>query len=148
MGIELPSPQGEHFGSVGNVERTAPIRPGEALVPQQGVEVNATEFPASQEVRNVPGASDGNNQSLQVDASSTTAASSAQATAVATVSLDDIPVVAADEDLIEKQWVDSVKRIIKETRTDPYRQGQAISRLQADYLQKRYGKTVASEGGA
>jgi hypothetical protein len=51
-------------------------------------------------------------------------------------------VVAADEDLIEKEWIEKAKRVISETKHDPHAQEQAISRLQADYLQKRYGKVL------
>lgn len=52
------------------------------------------------------------------------------------------PVVAADEDLIEKEWVEKAKKVIADTKHDPHLQGQAVSRLQADYLKKRYGKIV------
>lgn len=52
------------------------------------------------------------------------------------------PAVAADEDLIEKEWVEKAKKVIAETRHDPFMQKQAVSRLQADYLNKRYGKSV------
>lgn len=55
---------------------------------------------------------------------------------------DDNPPVAADEDLIEKEWVEKAKKVIAETKHDPYLQEQAVSKLQADYLQKRYNKTV------
>ncbi len=62
---------------------------------------------------------------------------------------DDNPLIAADEDLIEKEWVEKAKKVIAETRHDPYLQEQAVSRLQADYLQKRYNKTVkVPESGA
>lgn len=54
----------------------------------------------------------------------------------------DNPVVAADDDLIEKEWVDKAKKIIAETRDDPYRREQEVSRLQADYLRKRYGREI------
>jgi Txe/YoeB family toxin of Txe-Axe toxin-antitoxin module len=56
--------------------------------------------------------------------------------------VDDNPHVAADEDLIEKEWVEKAKRVISETKNDPYAQEQAVSRLQADYLNKRYGKVI------
>lgn len=59
---------------------------------------------------------------------------------------DDNPVVAADEDLIEKEWVEKAKKVISETKHDPYLQEQAVSKLQADYLQKRYNKTVKVPG--
>jgi hypothetical protein len=52
------------------------------------------------------------------------------------------PTTAADEDLIEKEWVERAKKVIDQTKHDPYLQNQEVSRLQADYLQKRYGKTV------
>lgn len=52
----------------------------------------------------------------------------------------DNPIVAADDDLIEREWVDRAKKIIQQTKDDPYRREQEISRLQVDYLRKRYGK--------
>lgn len=55
---------------------------------------------------------------------------------------DTNPAVAADEDLIEKEWVEKAKKVIADTKHDPHLQGQAVSRLQADYLKKRYGKIV------
>lgn len=56
--------------------------------------------------------------------------------------VSDAPAAAADEDLIEKEWVEKAKRVVAETRNDPHAQEDAISRLQADYLQKRYGRTI------
>jgi hypothetical protein len=56
------------------------------------------------------------------------------------------PAVAADDDLIEKEWVDRAKAVIAQTKHDPHLQEQAIGRLQADYLQKRYGKTIKLPG--
>lgn len=53
---------------------------------------------------------------------------------------DDTPVVAADEDLIEKEWVDKAKKIIDQTKDDPYSREKAVGELQKDYLNKRYGK--------
>ncbi len=55
---------------------------------------------------------------------------------------DTIPVVAADDDNIEKEWVTKAKSIIQETKSDPYLQEEKVSKLQADYLQKRYNKKV------
>ncbi|MCA9339257.1 hypothetical protein KC939_02830 [Candidatus Saccharibacteria bacterium] len=52
------------------------------------------------------------------------------------------PSVAADDDNIEKEWVDKAKSIIAETKSDPYLQEEKVSKLQADYLQKRYNKKV------
>lgn len=61
-----------------------------------------------------------------------------------TVGGDDNPVVAADDDLIEKEWVDRAKKIIQQTKDDPFRREQEVSRLQADYLKKRYGKELGA----
>lgn len=52
------------------------------------------------------------------------------------------PPVAADDDLIEKEWVDKAKMIVSQTRSDPYAQEKEVSKLQADYMKKRYGKDV------
>ncbi len=52
------------------------------------------------------------------------------------------PTIANDDDLIEKEWVDKAKKIIAETQNDPYRREQEVTKLQADYLRKRYGKEL------
>ncbi len=57
---------------------------------------------------------------------------------------DDTPATANDNELIEKEWVDKAKKVIAETKDDPYRREQEVSRLQADYLLKRYGRKLGS----
>ena len=52
------------------------------------------------------------------------------------------PLIAADEDLIEKEWVDKLKSIISLTKDDPYERAKVIAQLQADYLRKRYNRTL------
>ena len=54
------------------------------------------------------------------------------------------PAIAGDDDLIEKEWVDKAKKIISDTQNDPYRREQEVSRLQIDYLRKRYGKELGT----
>jgi len=54
------------------------------------------------------------------------------------------PSIAADDDLIEKEWVDKAKKIITDTQNDPYRREQEINKLQIDYLRKRYGKELGA----
>jgi len=56
-----------------------------------------------------------------------------------TLPASDTPLVAGDDDLIEKEWVDKAKKIIAETKDDPYKREQEVGKLQADYLRKRYG---------
>lgn len=57
---------------------------------------------------------------------------------------DAAPVVAADDDLIEKEWVDKAKAIIVKTKDDPYQRELQVGKLQADYLKKRYGKDLGA----
>ncbi len=54
----------------------------------------------------------------------------------------DTPLTANDDDLIEQEWVAKAKKIVSSTKDDPYRQEHEVSKLQADYLQKRYGKEI------
>lgn len=50
--------------------------------------------------------------------------------------------IADDVDVIEKEWVDKAKSIVNQTKGDPYHQEKQVSELQADYLKKRYNKSV------
>jgi len=58
--------------------------------------------------------------------------------------VSDTPLVANDDDLIEKEWVDKAKKIIVQTKDDPYRREQEVGKLQADYLRKRYGRELGA----
>lgn len=58
------------------------------------------------------------------------------------------PAIAADDDLIEKEWVDKAKKIISLTRGNPYEQAKAIAGLQADYLKKRHNREVGGSNEA
>lgn len=53
-----------------------------------------------------------------------------------------LPANAADEDLIEKEWVDKAKQIIAQTKDDPYQREREVNKLQSDYLMKRYSKKL------
>lgn len=52
------------------------------------------------------------------------------------------PLTASDDDLIEKEWVDRAKKIISATKEDPYKREVEITKLQIDYLKKRYGREM------
>jgi hypothetical protein len=54
----------------------------------------------------------------------------------------DPPMIADDNDLIEKEWVIKAKQIVEQTKDDPYNQNEQIVRLRADYLKKRYNKDI------
>ena len=57
---------------------------------------------------------------------------------------DDNPAVAGDEDVIEKEWVDKAKKILLETKDDPYKRTSRVNELQRDYLKKRYNKDLGA----
>lgn len=61
---------------------------------------------------------------------------------------NDAPLIANDDDLIEKEWVDKAKKIIIETKDDPYHREEAVGKLQRDYLEKRYGRHIGSANDA
>ena len=50
------------------------------------------------------------------------------------------------DDLIEKEWVDKAKKILVETKDDPYRREREINKLQIEYVRKRYGRTISDAG--
>jgi len=50
--------------------------------------------------------------------------------------------VTDDSDLIEKEWVNKAKQIVEKTRDDPYKQSEELTVFKADYMQKRYDKTL------
>lgn len=67
--------------------------------------------------------------------------STSQASVTASANSDS-PAIADDVDVIEKEWVDKAKKIVSATKDDPYNQEKQVSKLQADYLMKRYGKQI------
>lgn len=52
------------------------------------------------------------------------------------------PDKAQDVDQIEQAWVDQTKRVIANTREDPFEQAHQVAELMRDYIKKRYGKIV------
>ena len=52
---------------------------------------------------------------------------------------------AADGDLIEKEWIDKAKAIVAQTQDDPFVQKNEISRVKAEYIQKRFNKTLPAQ---
>lgn len=128
----MPSPiettpgtsQGHELGAVKNPEQLSPtIEFGkEREFQQQPVTTPAVQLPAPIAVQPV-----------------------AQSTTPPSTVTDDNPQVAADEDLIEKEWVDKAKKIIAETKDDPHAREMQVGKLQADYLKKRYGKELGNQ---
>ena len=56
------------------------------------------------------------------------------------------PPAAADQDVIEPEWVDQAEAVIARTAGDPHAEEEAVEALQVDYLAKRYGHQVKKDG--
>lgn len=65
-------------------------------------------------------------------------------TTVSPTVITDVPDTAADDDLIEKEWVNKAKHIIAQTVDDPRAREEAVGQLQREYLRKRYGKELGA----
>jgi len=59
-----------------------------------------------------------------------------------TVGLENVNLTAKDSDLIEKHWVDEIKKIFHNNRGNPYQQLKAYNNLKQDYLLKRFNKSI------
>lgn len=59
---------------------------------------------------------------------------------------NDNPSIAADVDVIEKEWVDLAQAVVEKYADDPRAEENAVENLQIDYLKKRYGKDIKKEG--
>jgi hypothetical protein len=55
---------------------------------------------------------------------------------------------AKDAERIEPEWVDKAKAVISQTRDDPYMQKSEVSKIKADYIQKRFGKQIKTDEAA
>jgi len=55
---------------------------------------------------------------------------------------DDSHVIAEDNDVIEKEWVDRAKKIISLTSNDPFVEAKEMSKLKATYMRKRFNKDI------
>lgn len=125
------------------------IATSEAAARQHVEEIMA---PAAPEQRTAPGAGSPTDPASMATAAAVPAAASPMMgpdPAQAAPAQDaNAPAIADDVDLIEKEWVDKAKQIIDMTANEPYQQKQEMSRLKADYLQKRYNKVVKVDSPA
>jgi len=130
-GFELPTPgteQGSSASPAGSGE-TLPQAP--EYLPAQTESAPAATPPAA--APPVPTLSAP--QSLPA-ASPSAADDVAATTQSASLTIDD------DGDLIEKTWVQKAKQIVERNRDDPFRQSEELTVFKADYMKKRYGKTI------
>ncbi|HET7528678.1 MAG TPA: hypothetical protein VFJ84_00410 [Candidatus Saccharimonadales bacterium] len=56
--------------------------------------------------------------------------------------------LAQDSDRIEQEWLDKTKAVIQRTQDDPYLQKNQVSRIKAEYIQKRFNKTIKTDEAA
>jgi hypothetical protein len=54
----------------------------------------------------------------------------------------DVPEIAEDVDLIEKEWVKKAKDIVHATLGDPYTQNKQITKMKLEYIKKRYDREI------
>lgn len=59
--------------------------------------------------------------------------------------LNDVPLIADDDDLIEKEWVERAKKIVSDTKGDPHKRDDQATELKVNYLLKRFGRKIGSD---
>lgn len=69
-------------------------------------------------------------------------AQASQPSDVPTTTQVSVPQVDDDNDLIEKEWVNKAKQIVERNRDNPYKQSEELTVFKADYMKRRYGKTI------
>ena len=53
-----------------------------------------------------------------------------------------VPATARDIDLMEDEWLKDLKKMIVETKGDPYAREVRFKEMQIDYLKKRYNRII------
>jgi hypothetical protein len=112
-----------------NIEHV-PVEPG----PEKGVDLGAESYEKTSE-----------NRAIVSDVSLTTSLPTPvinNQIVDENATTSDMPIIAKDDDLIEKEWVNKAKRIVNDTRDDPHKRDEEVNKLQVDYLKKRYGKEL------
>ena len=133
------------------MEPTLPTPIMQEMNSTQGVDFNTNRYSSSVKTGEVPSTQErvGNppaspvipiqqSQQAQIASQQPVAAVNAPVVASSSGSV----AIADDVDVIEKEWVDKAKSIVNQTKGDPYHQEKQVSELQADYLKKRYNKSV------
>lgn len=133
--FELPS---------GEPERT-PERPAEQI-PEKDIE---QQHPATQEAgvgkRAPRPGSTATDDVTQPQAPAVPDEPADQSAPTAPVSPSTSDLKAADADLIEKEWIERAKTIVTKTKDDPHRQKSEMSKVKADYIQKRFNKIIKTD---
>lgn len=127
--MHLPAPVGDVLPKAAGAAETAAGRsPENASVAHESQPMQTGGAPISLPISSVQATNSVVNQTASNDATSTTNIA--------------VPLTADDKDLIEKDWIDKAKQIVERTKDDPSQQSKEIGVFKADYLQKRYNKTI------
>lgn len=55
------------------------------------------------------------------------------------------PEIASDGHKLEKEWVERTKKVVNETKDDPREEEIQVGELKADYLKKRFNRTIGDK---
>ncbi len=124
---ELPKPQiqEQRVGPNYNKDHFGDITPELHVAPMPGEQLSQANAAVAQAVSNTP--------AIPIQQASDDGQSGQAAN----------PVIADDADVIEKEWVDKAKQIVARTQGDPHAKSNELTGLKKEYIQKRYGKTIA-----
>jgi hypothetical protein len=134
-GISLPPPvaeqqPGQSDGAAGPSGPESQAAAPE-VAPATGVAQPATSLPAAQPATML--------SAMPADSGSNIASAQSNGGGSAAATITD------DNDKVEKEWVDKVRRIIEQTKYDPYRQSEELTVVKADYMKQRYNKIIKVE---
>jgi len=115
--------------------------PAPAALPEAGV-ATAEQAPARPETAPTTGAAPAVSAPPIMLPTTPPAAMPAQKSDDSKATLNVASITADDGDLIEKEWVNKAKAIVERTREDPYKQSEELTEVKAEYLQKRYNKSL------
>lgn len=121
-----------------------PVQTGEVLPAAPGERVSETNFERA--IENRPEVGSTQAEAAQIAMPMLPTPVITQDDAATGIVTDDAQLVASDDDLIEKEWVEKAKKILGETKDDPYRREREVSKLQIEYIRKRYGRVIGDSG--
>lgn len=59
--------------------------------------------------------------------------------------LNNTGIAAEDLDVIEKEWIVKAKKVVTDTRNDPRQQNIELAKVKAEYIKKRFNKSLKIE---
>ncbi|HIA92365.1 TPA: hypothetical protein EYO12_04645 [Candidatus Saccharibacteria bacterium] len=131
-----------------NQPQSSPDSSSQELTPAQlGAEQQESTQNPTQNEKKLRTTSNNSAQPLNLPAVDVSTVQSATQTTSDGTGASASPLIADDVDVIEKEWVDRAKAVIKAYENDPQLQEKEINKLQQNYLEKRYNKKVTKLDG-